>query len=325
VMNNPFYGMDWSDKMATIFYTLLLYLKLHIFPHPLTHDYYPYQIPKMTWAAWQSILSLVLHIGLGIVILRGWRKKSIWAYTAAFYLIALSIVSNIFVSVGTFMNDRFVYHASLGVCLALAYFFTEKMAGLPLVKKIGLGLATLLFIGFCIKTISRVPDWRNGASLNTAAIKYSPNSARANCFYAVSIWENQYVKLDNMTPPSQRKALLDSMRYYFDKSVQILPQYQASQKMRAGIASEYHKMDKNDDALLASFNEINKSGVYVDYVLEYLKYINSSIYDRTTALKFEAYYKDMVDYYKRTQPTTILPVEYQKLLTEIQARIELLK
>ena len=38
LMNNPFLHADSHQKSATIFYTLLLYIKLLIFPHPLTYQ-----------------------------------------------------------------------------------------------------------------------------------------------------------------------------------------------------------------------------------------------------------------------------------------------
>src|SRR5204862_527527 len=41
LMNNPFVDMTLPQKYATILYTLGLYVKLLIFPHPLTCDYYP--------------------------------------------------------------------------------------------------------------------------------------------------------------------------------------------------------------------------------------------------------------------------------------------
>ncbi|TMI87102.1 MAG: DUF1736 domain-containing protein, partial [Bacteroidetes bacterium] len=92
IMNNPFYGMTKGEKMATVFYTLLLYLKLFIYPHPLTHDYYPYHIPIMHWNDWRPILSLLLYLALAVVFIKGWKKKTVWAYAVAFYLITLSIV-----------------------------------------------------------------------------------------------------------------------------------------------------------------------------------------------------------------------------------------
>ena len=328
LMNNPFFGMTFGEKTATIFYTLLMYLKLHIFPHPLTHDYYPYQIPKMVWSDWQALLSLAVHIGLIAVILRGWKKRSIYAYAAAFYLITLSIVSNLFVSVGTFMNERFAYHASLGFFIAVAYFLNEKITTVPASgawqaggKKIALTIFALLVLGFSIKTLMRVPDWYSGNTLNNSAIKYSPNSARANCFYAVSMWENTYNQLPKETPEARKREVLDSMKFYFDKSVSILPKYGAAQKMRAAVASEYHKLDGNIQALIKVFDEVNRSGTYDAYVLEYLKYVSTKVKTKADAEKLAAFYTSMIAFYKQNFATTTLPTEYSNLLANIQARM----
>ena len=333
LMNNPFFGMTFGEKTATIFYTLLMYLKLHIFPHPLTHDYYPYQIPKMTWSDWQVLLSLALHIGLIAVILRGWKKRSIYAYAAAFYLVTLSIVSNLFVSVGTFMNERFAYHASLGFCIAVAYFLSEKINTVPasgelsLLKneanwrKIALAIFVLLVLGFSIKTLMRVPDWYSGNTLNNSAIKYSPNSARANCFYAVSMWENTFNQLPEITLDSRKREVLDSMKYYFDKSVSILPKYGAAQKMRAAVASEYHKLEGNIEPLIKVFDEVNRSGTYDAYMVEYLKYVNTKVKTKADAEKLAAFYTSMIAFYKQNYSTTSLPAEYTNLLADIQARM----
>ena len=334
LMNNPFFGMTFGEKTATIFYTLLMYLKLHIFPHPLTHDYYPYQIPKMTWSDWQVLLSLAVHMGLVVVILRGWKKRSIYAYAAAFYLVTLSIVSNLFVSVGTFMNERFAYHASLGFCIAVAYFLNEKMntvsTGDDLAlqsneatwhKKITLAVFALLVLGFSIKTLMRVPDWYSGNTLNNAAIKYSSNSARANCFYAVSMWENTFNQLPKETPEWRKREVLDSMKFYFDKSVSILPKYGAAQKMRAAVASEYYKLDGNIETLIKVFDEVNRSGTYDAYVVEYLKYVNTKVKTKADAKKLAAFYSSMMSFYKQNYSTTSLPSEYTNLLSDIQARV----
>lgn len=323
LMNNPFYGMSFGDRLATVFYTLLLYLKLHIFPHPLTHDYYPFQIPKMSWTDWQSLLSLALHIGLVAVILRGWKNRTVWAYTAAFYLVTLSIVSNLVVSVGTFMNERFVYHASLGFCIAVAYLLMEVLnKGKENNKNVlGLGLASLLVIGFSIKTLMRVPDWKNGSTLNASAIINSPNSARSNCFYAISIWEEKFLKLPKDATNQQKLALLDEMKPYFERSLQILPKYSAALKMWAGVAGEYHKIDNNLDNLLKEFERINRAGVYEPFTIQYLTYINNRVGTKVEGEKLQAFYSTMLAFFKENYGTTVLPAEYQKLLNGIQARL----
>jgi protein O-mannosyl-transferase len=331
LMNNPFYGMSFGDKMATIFYTFLIYFKLHIFPHPLTHDYYPFHIPRLTWSAWQAWLSLLLHVGLGLVILRGWRSRSVWAYSAAFYLVTLSIVSNIFVSVGTFMNERFVYHASLGFCIALAYFLTEFLQNTEGVsslrafrkesKTIAIGIAVILIVGFSVKTVLRVPDWRNGSTLNDSAIKYSPNSARANCFYAVSIWENRFTKLPKDVPEKEKLACLDSLKMYFNRSVEILPKYGAAQKMRAAVAAEYHKLDNQIEPLIKVFDEVNRSGTYEKFVLDYLKFINDQPYSAADAKKLMDFYEGMKKFYKKNYPNSNLNSEYESLIMQLKILI----
>jgi protein O-mannosyl-transferase len=321
LMNNPFYGMTTGDRLATIFYTLLLYLKLHIFPHPLTHDYYPFQIPKMTWTDWQALLGLALHIGLVAVILRGWKNKTVWAYAAAFYLITLSIVSNIVVSVGTFMNERFVYHASIAFCIAIAYLLTRQFVP----KIAAISAAVLLIIGFSGRTLMRVPDWTSGATLNASAMVNSPNSARANCFYGVSIWEDKYMKLPKDATNEQKNALLNEMRPYFDTSLRILPNYGSALKMWSGIAAEKHKIDGNLDNLLRDYERVNHSLIYEPFILQYLTYVNGRMTTRNEADKLMAFYTHEQAFFKEKLPNSIMPSEYQKLIDDLGKRMVMLK
>ena len=328
LMNNPFYGMTMDEKTATIFYTFLIYLKLLIFPHPLTHDYYPYQIPKVTWSAWQPLLALLLHIGLGAVILRGWKNKTIWAYGAAFYLIALSIVSNLFVSVGTFMNERFLYPASLGFCIVVAYFLNKKLNFTALfdaqrgtTQKAVLATFILVIIGFSAITILRLPDWRNNQTLNESAIKNSPNSARANCFYAISMWENKYTQLPIEVSENQKRTILDSMTFYLNKSVKILPNYGAAHRMRVYVAAEYHKMDGDYAALLKIFEESNLTGVYQPFVIDYLDSLMEQVENHSDAEKLQFYFQKMLEFYKKNYPNTSMPYKYQQYLSDIESKI----
>jgi hypothetical protein len=321
LMNNPFYGLPFGEKMATIFYTLLLYLKLLIYPHPLTHDYYPYHIPIMNWTDWASILSLLLYTGMIIVMLKGWKKKTIWAYSIAFYLVTLSIVSNLFISVGTFMNERFLYHASLGFCIAIAWLLVEKLNYNLVIQRISLSVFTLGTIGLSALTLIRLPDWKTVESLDRSALKVSPDSARANHFYGILIWGNVYMKLPPNTDPARRKAVLDSLKPYFDKALQILPSYNSANSMKAGIAAEYHKLDNNYEALIRAFEEVNLTGTYEKFILEYLHYVNPRVTNLKDAKLLEAFYKRMIIYNNLHFKNTTLPGEYKSLLKEIQDRM----
>jgi len=321
LMNNPFYGMSLGQKTATIFYTLLIYLKLLFYPHPLTHDYYPYHIPVMNWSDWAPIVSLLIHLALLAFMFFSLKRKSVISYSIAFYFITLSIVSNLFISVGTFMNERFAYHASLGFCLAISWLLVEKMSINRPTKNLGY---TILFLGVIIfSTLSylRIPDWKTNESLNRAAIKVSYNSARSNLFMGTSIWEKNYLTLPKNTDPAKRKAILDTVNRYFERSLEILPTYSSANSMKAGVAAEYHKLDNNLEKLIKAFEEVNLTGTYEKFILEYLHYVNPRVNSLKDAKLLEGFYQRMISYNEVKYKNTTLPGDYRALLKEIREKI----
>lgn len=299
VMNNPFYGLAFGEKLATIFYTLGLYLKLVFFPHPLTHDYYPYHIPIMDWSKWQSLLSLLLYMGLGYLALRGITKKTVLSYSIWFYLTTLSIVSNILFPIGTFMNDRFIFFSSLGVCIVLGYFigrwladYTGRQANL-----LNIGLLSLFVLFFSYKTWTRVPDWENPITLNSAAVKVSRNSARANCMMGTALFEKYKV----VETWEEKEVLLEEASFYINRAVDILPTYGSAQTMKAGVAAELWKKDGDLDKLLSTFYDVltvKKRLVFVDEFLEYLKnrVDKQKLADFAYRLGYSYFYKQKADF-----------------------------
>ncbi|MEO6760173.1 MAG: glycosyltransferase family 39 protein, partial [Saprospiraceae bacterium] len=97
LMNDPFLGMTFGEKTATIFLTLGWYVKLLFIPHPLTHDYYPYHVPKVGWSDWRALVSLALYLGMAVWAVLNLKKRSVIAWGILYFLLTLSIVSNLFV------------------------------------------------------------------------------------------------------------------------------------------------------------------------------------------------------------------------------------
>ncbi len=277
IMNNPFYGVPMSERFATIFYTLWRYIQLLFYPHPLTHDYYPYQIPIVNWSNLQSIAALILYTSLGVYgVWSVWKKKSIIGYAILFYLITFSIVSNIPFSIGTFMNDRFIYLSSVGFSIIVAYWITDFLPKKNLTT-VGMALLGILSLGYSVKTMLRIPDWKDTLSLNTSAINISPNSARANLFYGVALFnEAQKVAGD------ERKNFMYKALPYAEKAVEILPSYGSAIHMLSGIDAEIYQYDKDVDKILAkyekylhhreslSIEDIPTNSTFIDKYLKYL-------------------------------------------------------
>ncbi|MBP7184829.1 MAG: DUF1736 domain-containing protein [Saprospiraceae bacterium] len=279
IMNNPFYGLSFVEKMSTVFYTLLLYLKLNVFPHPLTHDYYPYHIPIIkSFGDWRALVSIILHLGLVAIAVWQFKKRSMISYAILFYLITLSIVSNIPFSVGTFMNERFVYMSSLGFCIAFAYIFLTLIPSNPNLKWLKIGLLSALCIGFIGKSWSRIPAWKNTLSLNQAAIKVSKNSARANLFMGTALFQ-EYVK---MPEGEAKNKLVPEFSKYVRRSIEINPNYVSGYQMYTGILAEEYKLDKDLDKLLKGFKETltRVTPTQVPFILEYLEYLNKTSADK---------------------------------------------
>jgi len=221
LMNNSFLGMSMREKFATIFYTLLLYIKLLIFPHPLTYDYYPYHIPVMNWSNLWPVVGLIVYIGLGIYALIRIKQKSLVSYGILFYLIALSPMSNVLFPIGVFMNERFIYAASIGFVIILAYLIAEKLPGQIKNQNVVVAIAMGILLLYSVKTISRNTAWKNDFTLFTHDVKISENSAKSNTTAGGKLIE-EAIKTNDQ---ELKTEYLDQAILYLKRAVDIYPRY----------------------------------------------------------------------------------------------------
>lgn len=282
---DPFLGMNVGEKFATIFLTLGWYLKLFLIPHPLTIDYYPYHVPKVGWGDWRPILSLLVYVAMGLWAVRqifkarkppagaaelaqGWQ---IPAYCILFYLLTVSVVSNIFVSTSTFMNERYLYMPSVGFSLLVAWFAASKLPAVlqkPTHQPVfaGLALIALLAVLYGLRVWTRVPDWGgDGSRLVQSALEVGPDSYRANYYYGAMLYEQRFRKIKDDTSAyaaPARKALVDSMNTYIDRSLQINPGYRLAGTMKISLAVARYREDRNLEKMLGEFETLIKNQPY---------------------------------------------------------------
>jgi len=263
ILNNPFQGLNTEERLGTVFFTWLKYLGLLIFPHPLVHDYYPYAIPISTFSHAVVWISIFLHLVLlGWGLWAGLLKKRWDGFAILFYFITFSIVSNLLFTVGTFMNERFIYISSLGFCILLAYGLTQGARYFlsPSAARLTVGLVVVsLLAAYSWKTYDRLPDWESYVALNKSAVEHYPNSARSTLFMGTALF-NEAMQLND----SQKKlATLRKAEDWIDQSLSVFPEhgnrrtknfkYYNAYKMKAGVASEIFKIDKKLKPLLDDF------------------------------------------------------------------------
>jgi tetratricopeptide (TPR) repeat protein len=225
LMNDPFLESSSSEKYATIMYTLGKYLQLLFFPHPLTYDYYPKHIPIVGWNNPVVILSTLAYLSLAVIAILGLKKKSLYAFGIAYYLITLSIVSNIVFPIGAFMNERFLYAPSLGFAVILVYFLLknlpEWMGGWYRSRNTVIGIFSVILFLYAVKTISRNLDWKDNLTLATHDAQISVRGAKSNVMAGGLLSE----KAAQTTDQLEKKRLLQESNRYLNQALTVYPEY----------------------------------------------------------------------------------------------------
>jgi len=220
ILNNPFVNSTKGEEIATVIFTWLIYVKLLIFPHPLTHDYYPKQIAITNFGDPLVLLMLALVVLSVIVIIRGLKSKSIVSFALIFFWATFSIVSNLLFNIGTFMNERFMFVPLLGVAMIAGYYFGKyrpKAKWLSTVLLIVLGL-------YSVKTISRSFAWKDNESLFLTDIKTSTNSIKGNLEAAELLID----KAGKETNQIKRTKVLQQAVVYLNQAEKIEPKHQGA-------------------------------------------------------------------------------------------------
>jgi hypothetical protein len=253
LMNNPFVGMTAVQKFATVFYTLGLYLKLLIFPHPLTYDYYPYHIPIINWNDVRAIAPLVIYFILVLYAVLRFRQKGVIVYGIIYYLVTLSIVSNLLFPVGVFMNERFLYMPSLGFCLIISWILIHEM---PRVMKkpvlsggLVAGIVVILLSLYAVKTISRNRDWYDSYTLFTTDVKVSKNSAKGNECAGEYILQ----KAGETKDKAKRDELMRQSIRYQQNAIRIYPKQIVA---LLNLAAAYYQYNQDYDTILTVYKTI---------------------------------------------------------------------
>lgn len=234
LMNNPFLkpeGDHWipftfAEQAATIFYTLLRYLQLLVFPHPLTHDYFPRMIGTMGFGDVAVLASVVLHGGLLGYAVTGLGRPDPVRFGILAYLLPLSIVSNFIFPTGTNMAERFAFMPSLGFCLVVATLLVRlsKWIQLPLV----LGIAGIIAALFSVKTLLRNPVWASNEKLLLTDVVVSEHSAKAQSASGYVLLE----KSATVSSVEEKQGLVREALRHLDRALEIYPYLREARLMR---------------------------------------------------------------------------------------------
>ncbi len=249
---------DFFTQFATAVKVLGLYLKLFVLPHPLLYDYSYNKIPAASFSDVVFLLSFAVHLAAGVFALIKIRERNFFAVCILFYLISISLFSNIFLKIGVGMAERLLYFPSLAICLAAAYGFTKifkentsntsvsNLSGLFFVSKVSLIATFIIAFLFSIKTIARNPAWKDNYTLYSTDLESLKESTRAHYYLGNEIIKNT---APNEKNEAKRKQLFEQGIGLLKEALRIYPSYsEALSQLSVG----YYKIADYPNAVIYS-------------------------------------------------------------------------
>jgi len=182
-IDNPAFNAPTLARIATAIRTQGEYFWLLVWPENLiadfSYDAYPLSHSLMEPAV------LVGAIALGALVLAvivGLFEGPVVAFAAGFYLLTMSITSNIPFPIGTIKAERLVYLPSTAFCLLLALILERMWVRFPRIEVRALVViaATTVSVGYFARTVQRNPVWENDSTLFAATVQSVPRNVKAH-------------------------------------------------------------------------------------------------------------------------------------------------
>lgn len=234
INNSLVEAKDFISREATAILIMGKYLWLLFLPYSLVFDYSFNQIPNVGLTDLRALFSLAVYIFLIGYAIKTMKSKDPIGFGILFFLITMSVSSNLFIFIESVMGERFLYMPSMGFALATGFLMVSLLKGSSTLKPVSetgaffkqnsriIGALSIVFILFSIKTISRNLDWKDNLTLLAKDVQTSPNSARIRYAYGSALVIEK--GLDENDPVKKDQYLTRGIEE-LEKGVNILVNY----------------------------------------------------------------------------------------------------
>ena len=222
--------LPFESRIATAILIMGYYIKLLFVPYPLIFDYSYNTIPYVHFSDPRVLISLAIYIFLTVFSIKRFLKdhKDPYAFGILFFLITMSLFSNILLLIGTTMGERLLFFPSVGFCLIVALLVKKLVIkpvdeGMPILKNgkiLGVIIPICLIYGFV--TMERNTEWLDNSTLFAADIIKAPDNSRLNFFEEVDIQKNE---VKNEKDTAKLRQLREKGITYLKKAIAIFPDY----------------------------------------------------------------------------------------------------
>jgi hypothetical protein len=266
IITNPFLLAKPTEVWATKIFICMKYLYQLFYPQPLICDYNFNSIPYRSFIDYEVWVSITVYLVMIISTVYFTVKPNKIGFPLAVFLIFLLPVSNLILSIGATMGERFIFHSSIGFCLMIAWplhWLKPKGRLLQINYRIVFLFAVYLICAVLIVlTIKRNKDWENNITLFDADYPKVPNNI--NLLHSKAY--NNLLKAEKSVDEKQKKMLLQQSIYYIDKGLQIDGSYLYFYQT---LAQDFYMLKEYDNAVAVA-----NAGLKLDaknFIFNYVK------------------------------------------------------
>lgn len=317
IMDHYYYDL-WDKNIFSYWATAIMllgkYLLLLFVPYQQVCDYSFSQLPFTTFGDWTTLLSLIIHLGLLVYAILGIKKKNPVAFGIFFYIITMSIFSNLLVRIGSSFADRFLFLPSLGYCIAIIsvifmMFNSRKLQDISLKetknKMIVVVVGIILFI-FSFQTVSRASDWVDQFTLFGKDVEKSSNSAHMRLYWGLALRDTGLAYKDANDGEKNWEKVQENNAKFIDWTWKAIEQFKTGIKIYPGTADCNEQLGIAYDNLYPFYPNEQYRDTAERYYLRALEIVpskaatNSNVakiyFDRGEIQKAKKYYLNAIKY-----------------------------
>lgn len=213
---------DFVAQKASAVAYLGLYLKLLVFPYPLSADYSIPQLPIFGVGDWQFLCSAAIWTCIVVAAIVAWRRRSLWTFAWVFLLATMSVSANLVFMIGTVFGERLAYSASFVVCLIFAWSTSRWLRPEDSIPRRGVYAALVVAIAVvgCGWSYLRSPVWKDFDVLRKDMLSTAPNSFRVQAYFAE--WLIDPARIRDFSD-EEKKAATEQAKTHLIRAAELYP------------------------------------------------------------------------------------------------------
>lgn len=284
IVDNYFYDSNLWTGWATAIMLLGRYLVKLFIPYTLVCDYSYSQFPVTTFGDVSTWISLLIHLAFLVYAIMGIRKKKPIAYAIFFYIITMSVFSNLVYRIGSSFADRFLFFPSLGFCIIIVFLLfrlfkveTEghEVKGQDGKLKILSVFCLIIFVLYSCRTITRAAEWKDQFTLFGTDVKKSDKSAHMRLYWGLALRDKGQEFEDASKKETNWVKIQSNDKNFYDWTWKAIRQFKKGVAIYPEYADCYEQLGLLYDKIGVKMGVQTYRDTAEYYYLQCLKYLPS--------------------------------------------------